>query len=105
MLIGFGETKTKMADCRNRRTRCLSILKFLILIFLILPGVSLSAQTLEIMLLDGRSGRPMVGAFSYVNAWIGTERKAAIAIPTDGKGVARIQLTLNPGEVNIPNSQ
>jgi hypothetical protein len=36
---------------------------------------------------------------------MGTERKEAIAIPTDGKGVARLQLTLNVSEVSIPNSQ
>jgi hypothetical protein len=47
----------------------------------------------------------MVGASSYVNAWVGTERKKAITIPTDGEGIARLQLTLNPGEVNIPNSK
>src|SRR5258707_5336785 len=45
------------------------------------------------------------GASSYVNVWVGTERKEAIAVPTDGKGVARLQLTLNTGEVNIPNSK
>jgi hypothetical protein len=70
-----------------------------------LYGVSLSAQTLEIKLVDGRNGRPVVGASSYVNVWVGTERKEAIAIPADGKGVARLQLTLNTGEVNIPNSK
>ena len=68
-------------------------------------SVSISAQTLEITLVDGRNGRPMLGASSYVNVWVGTERKEAIVIPTDGKGVARLQLTLNPGEVNIPNSK
>jgi hypothetical protein len=47
----------------------------------------------------------MVGASSYVNVWVGTERKEAIAIPTDGKGIARLQLTLNTDEVNIPNSK
>ena len=46
----------------------------------------------------------MVGTSSYVNVWVGTERKEAIAIPTNGNGVARLQLTLNTGEINIPNS-
>ncbi len=76
---------------------------FIMLLFLILRGASLCAQTLEISLVDGRNGRPMVGASSYVNAWVGTERKEAIAIPTDRNGVARLQLTLNAGELNIPN--
>jgi hypothetical protein len=38
-----------------------------------------------------------------VNVWVGIERKEAIAIPTDGNGVARLQLTLNIGEINIPS--
>lgn len=39
-----------------------------------------------------------------MNVWVGKERKEAIAIPTDDSGVARLQLTLNPNEVNIPVS-
>jgi hypothetical protein len=45
----------------------------------------------------------MTGTASYVNVWVGTERKEAIAIPTDGNGVASLQLTLNTAEVNIPS--
>jgi hypothetical protein len=103
MLIGYGETR--MAAFRKKPLHCLGLLKSFVLLFLTLPGASLFAQTLEIKLVDGRNGRPMVSASSYVNVWVGTQRKEAIVIPTDGKGVARIQLTLNPGEVNIPNSK
>jgi hypothetical protein len=103
MLIGYGETQ--MAGCRNQPRLCFGILKFLTSLFVMLHGMSIAAQTLEIKLVDGRNGRPMVGASSYVNVWLGTERKEAIAIPTDGKGVARLQLTLDTGEVNIPNSR
>jgi hypothetical protein len=85
MLIGYGETQ--MAGSRNQPLLHFGILKFLTSLFLILPAVSIFAQTLEIKLVDGRNGRPMVGASSYVNVWVGTERKEAIAIPTDGKGV------------------
>jgi hypothetical protein len=46
----------------------------------------------------------MVGTSAYVNIWVGGERKEAIAIPTDSNGVARLQLTLNPNDVNVPNS-
>ena len=45
----------------------------------------------------------MVGPSSYLNVWVGTERKAAIAVPTDANGVARLQLTLDSRAVNIPN--
>jgi hypothetical protein len=93
MLIGYGEMR-------------ISLLKLFVLFFGILHGgVSLFAQTLEVKLVDGRNGHPMVGKTSYVNIWVGNQRKEAISIPADGKGIARIQLTLNPGEVNIPSSK
>ena len=102
MLIKY--SKVQRVGFQDQPQLCLRIVKFLTSLFLILHGVSLVAQTLEITLVDGRNGRPMVGKSSYVNVWVGTERKAAIVVPTDGKGVARIQLTSNTGEVNIPNS-
>jgi len=83
---------------------CFGLLNFLVTALLVLPAMSLSAQTIEIKLVDGRNGHPMVGASSYVNVWVGGERKEAIAIPTNEKGAARLQLTLNPSEVNIPSS-
>jgi hypothetical protein len=102
ILVGYGETQ--MAVYRNQSLLCFGVVKFLMSLFLILYGASLPAQTLEIRLLDGRDGRPMIGASSYVNVWVGTERKEAIAIPADENGVARLQLTLNTGKINIPNS-
>jgi hypothetical protein len=87
----------------NQSSLCFCIAKFIMLFFLILFAVPLSAQEIEIRLVDGRNGRPITGAASYVNAWVGTERKEAIVIPTDKKGVARLQLTLNTGKINIPN--
>jgi hypothetical protein len=84
---------------------CFGFLNFLVTGLLILPAMSLSAQTIEIKLVDGRNGRPIVGLASYVNVWVGGERKEAIAIPTDKKGVARLKLTPNPSEVNIPRSK
>jgi|SRR6185312_2526600 len=87
------------------KCHCLGLREWFVLLLLTLPGASLLAQTLEIKLVDGRNARPIVGASSYVNVWVGTERKEAIAIPADETGVARIQLTHNPGEVNIPNSK
>lgn len=83
---------------------CFGFLNFLVTVLLILPAMSLSAQTIEIKLVDGKNGRPMVKKYSHVNVWVGTERKGAIVVPTDGKGVALIQLTSNTDEVNIPNS-
>jgi hypothetical protein len=74
----------------------------LVSLFLILHGALISAQTIEIRLVDGRNGRPMAGSASHMNVWVGTERKEAIVIPTDGNGVAQLQLTLDTGKINIP---
>lgn len=93
-----------LIDCRQL-SFSFGLLNFLFTVFLILPSMSVSAQTIEIKLVDGRSGHPMVGNSSYVNVWVGGERKEAIAIPTDKKGVAGLQLTMNPSEVNIPKSK
>jgi hypothetical protein len=84
---------------------CFGFFNFLATVLLILSAMSLSAQTIEIKLVDGRNGHPMVGASSHVNVWVGGEPKETIVIPTHEKGVARLQLTLNPSEVNIPNSK
>src|SRR3569832_953555 len=70
--------------------------------YLLLYGLPLSAQTLQIKLVDGRTGRPMVGTRSYVNVWVGEHRKDSIAIPIDGSGVARLKLTEDAAETNIP---
>ena len=69
-------------------------------LFLVLgaSGKTLSAQTIKIKLVDGRSGRSL--ANRYVNTWVGTERKDAMAIPTDEHGVAWLYLTDKVAEVN-----
>jgi hypothetical protein len=104
MSIRCGETR--MAPVRREQLRRRGILDFILLVFIFFPGMSLFAQTIEIkQLVDGRNGRPMVGPSSYVNVWVGGERKEAIAIPTDAQGVARLRLTLNSSEVNIPISK
>jgi hypothetical protein len=61
----------------------------------------LSAQSIEIKIVNGRDGRPMAG--TCVDVWVGTERKTAMAIPADENGVARFRLTDNDGEVDIHN--
>ncbi len=96
--------KIRTVCCQYRSSLYLSFLKSLAPLFFVLPWVSMSAQTIEIALVDGRNGLPIVGRSSYVNAWVGSERKEAIVIPTDAKGVARIELTLNPNQVNIPQA-
>ena len=68
---------------------------------LLLLGVAsgADAQSVSIKLMNGKNGRPV--ANTCVNVWVGTERKEAMAIPTDKEGVARLRLTDKDGEVNI----
>lgn len=102
MLVEYGETKKTTYP--NQTFLWFGIDKSLMLIFMIFYVVPLSSQELEIRLVDGRNGHPMVGTTSYVNAWVGTERKEAIVIPTDRDGNAKLLLTLDPGKVNIPDT-
>jgi hypothetical protein len=99
-----GYHDVRIAGCQNRPLWRF-LLKSLASLFLILPAISVAAQTVEIVLVNGRNGSPVVGTSSHVNVWVGSERKEAIAIPTDDKGVARLGLTTDPGEVNIPGSK
>lgn len=42
------------------------LLDLLVTVLLVMPAMSLAAQTLEIKLVDGRNGRRMVGTSAYV---------------------------------------
>lgn len=66
-----------------------------------LRSTILHAQVVTIKLVDGRSGHPMV--HSYVNVWVGDQRKEAMAIPTDNNGIASLRLTDRDDEVDIHN--
>jgi len=58
----------------------------------------LCGQTIEVKLVDGRSGHPMSN--TCVNVWVGRQQKDALSIPTDKNGVARLRLTDSDAEVN-----
>ena len=62
-------------------------------------GATGNAQTLRVKLLDGRSGKPI--AKGGVNVWVGDNRKAAVPIPGDRNGIAKLNLTNNAGQVNV----
>ncbi len=65
-------------------------------------GTLLHAQKIGIQLIDGKHGHPM--AFSHVNVWVGNDRKAALAIPTDATGTAWLSLTDQDNKVNVGNA-
>jgi hypothetical protein len=64
-------------------------------------GTVLSAQALEIKLIDGRNGHPVADA--CVNVWVGNEHKDALVVPTDRTGVAHLRLTNQDDEVDTQN--
>ncbi len=63
---------------------------------------TMSGQTLEIKLIDGRNGHPM--ANTCVNVWVGDERKYPLVIPTDTNGIAHISLTTDRAEIKTDDS-
>ena len=73
----------------------------LLLLLTFSSAFALSAQTIEVKLIDGRNGHPI--ANSCVNVWMGNEQKDALAIPTDNDGVARLRLTASDAEINTQN--
>lgn len=73
----------------------------LLLLLTFSSAFALSAQTIEVRLIDGRNGHPV--ANSCVNVWVGNEQKDALAIPTDNDGVARLRLTDSDAEINTQN--
>ncbi len=78
-----------------------SLAGLLVAIILGSSGAALRAQTIRVRLVNGKNGHSMAG--TCVNVWVGNERKAAMAIPTDKDGIARVRLTDKGGEVNTQN--
>jgi hypothetical protein len=74
-----------------------SVVQFVALLLLASSGTVLRAQTIRIKLVNGKSGRPI--ANTCVNTWVGTERRDAMAIPTDKDGVAWLHVTDKDAEV------
>lgn len=74
----------------------------MLLLLLSFAEAPLRAQTIQIKLIDGRSGRPMARA--YVNVWVGHDRKDATAIPTSPDGIATLKLTNEAIEVDMSRS-
>jgi hypothetical protein len=73
---------------------------FLALFLFASCSTALRAQTIQIKLVNGRTGRPVAGA--CVGAWTkGASNKMSLYIPADKDGVARLRLTQKDSEVDI----
>lgn len=65
-------------------------IRFVLFALVATAGVIGNAQTLRVRLLNGSSGRPI--ANSYVNVWVGDQRKQAVSVPIDSNGNAVVIL-------------
>lgn len=63
----------------------------------------LCGQTVSIRLVNGRTGRPIPN--SFVNVWVGNQRKEATVIPTDKDGIAKLELTDIPSKQDASTHQ
>jgi hypothetical protein len=84
------------------RARTVSIMVQPLILLIFGSLFTMSAQTLEIKLMDGRNGHPI--ANTCVNVWIGDERKDPLTIPPDSNGTARLRLTSNYAEIKTDDS-
>jgi hypothetical protein len=67
-------------------------------------STALRAQTIQIKLVDGKTGRPVAGA--CVGAWIkDANNKMSLYIPADKDGTARLRLTQEDSDVDISYNQ
>jgi hypothetical protein len=73
----------------------------LALIFFASCATALRAQTIQIMLVDGKTGRPITDR-SELNVWVGNVREFPFIVPADKHGVAPLRLTHNDSEINVP---
>jgi hypothetical protein len=72
---------------------------FVALLFFASYATALRAQTIQIMLVNGNTGRPVAGA--CVGVWMMKDTRMGVFIPTDKNGVARLRLTQKDNEVDI----
>jgi hypothetical protein len=72
----------------------------LALVFFASYAMVLRAQTIQIKLVDGKTGRPVAGA--CVGAWMkDASNKMSLYIPADKDGAARLRLTQKDSDVDI----
>jgi hypothetical protein len=72
----------------------------LALLLFALCAMPLSAQAIEVKLIDGKTGRPVAGA--CVGAWMkDASDRSSVDIPADKDGVARLRLTRKDSEIHI----
>jgi hypothetical protein len=76
--------------------------RLLTLILFVSCAAALRAQSVQIMLVNGKTGRPLTDR-PLLNVWVGHVREFPFEIPTDKHGVAPLHLTHNDSEINVPD--
>lgn len=75
---------------------------FLALFLLASCATALHAQTIQIELVNGKTGRSITDS-SKLHVWVGkVSGSGTLIIPTDKHGVAMLRLTHNDSEINVP---
>jgi len=73
----------------------------LALLFFASCATALRAQTIQIMLVNGKTGRPITDR-SLLKVWVGHIREFSFMVPADKHGVALLRLTDKDSEINVP---
>src|SRR5215475_11011726 len=74
---------------------------FALLLFISCATLS-RAQSIQIVLLNGKTGRPITDR-PLVNLKVGHEREFPFQIATDKQGIAPLRLSHNDSEINVPD--
>ena len=96
-VIGSEPGKQSFAARLFRR----SLAGFFLVLLLGSSAKPVRAQIIRIEVVNGKTGRPLAG--TCVNVWVGSQRKAAMAIPTDAGGVASLRLAGKDDEISTRN--
>jgi hypothetical protein len=79
----------------------LAAMGLLALLLLASYATALRAQSIQIKLVDGKTGRPITDK-SELNVWVGHIREFPFIVPADKQGVALLRLTDKYSEINVP---
>jgi hypothetical protein len=78
---------------------------FLALLLFASYATTLRAQTIQIKLVNGKTGR-LITDRSLLTVWVGAvPSSGSLTIPTDKHGIALLRLTHNDSEINVPDCE
>lgn len=100
-----------MTSRNKSRTRFFAIrfagMALLALLLFASCATALRAQTIQIALVNGKTGRPITDS-SELSVWVGKVQELGggkLIIPTDKHGIALLSLTHKDSEINVPECE